>query len=164
MHDCDPPVWPAFLPFDCFPSPTLRGAGGIVQDKRGRLVAQRHFSATRAAQMSDLRINQHPERNRPATKSERSLNDGRPRFPMVSGVIVMSARVSSRRRWFLRDIPRTYVLFVWLAFGLAIFLYAYDWRPSGWSVLRQSRSGETQNTTPARSSSCRRAAITAGSE
>src|SRR4029450_2150436 len=33
MHDCDPPVWPAFLPFDCFPSPTLRGAGGIVQER-----------------------------------------------------------------------------------------------------------------------------------
>ena len=45
----------------------------------------------------------------------------------------MAARASSRRRWFLRDVPRTYVLFVWLAFGLAIFLYAYDWRPSGWS-------------------------------
>jgi hypothetical protein len=59
---------------------------------------------------------------------------------MVSGVIIMSARVSSRRRWFLRDIPRTYVLFVWLAFGLAIFLYAYDWRPSGWSVLRQQEA------------------------
>jgi hypothetical protein len=59
---------------------------------------------------------------------------------MVSGVIVMPARVSSRRRWFLRDIPRTYVLFVWLAFGLAIFLYAYDWRPSGWSVLRQQEA------------------------
>ena len=32
------------------------------------------------------------------------------------------------------------MLFVWLAFGLAIFLYAYDWRPSGWSVLRQQAS------------------------
>jgi hypothetical protein len=59
---------------------------------------------------------------------------------MVSGVIVMPARVSSRRRWFLRDVPRTYVLFVWLAFGLAIFVYAYDWRPSGWSVLRQQEA------------------------
>jgi hypothetical protein len=59
---------------------------------------------------------------------------------MVSGVIVMPASVSSRRRWFLRDVPRTYVLFVWLAFGLAIFVYAYDWRPSGWSVLRQQEA------------------------
>jgi hypothetical protein len=49
----------------------------------------------------------------------------------------MAARVSSHRRWFLRDIPRTYVLFVWLAFGLAAFLYAYDWHPSGWSALRK---------------------------
>jgi len=29
----------------------------------------------------------------------------------------------------LRDIPRTYVLFVWIAFAVAAFLYAYDWRP-----------------------------------
>ena len=80
----------------------------------------------------------------------------------------MPARVSSCRRWFLRDVPRTYVLFVWLAFGLAIFLYAYDWRPSGWSVLRQQASaakpqGEASSITPARSSSCRHAAITVGS-
>jgi len=89
------------------------------------------FSGNRDVQMSDLTHQPAPERNRSATKSERSLNDGRPKFPMVSGVIVMSARVSSRR-WFLRDIPRTYVLFVWLAFGSAIVLYTYDWRPSGW--------------------------------
>ena len=49
-------------------------------------------------------------------------------------------RASSRRRWFLRDVPRTYVLFVWLAFALAAFLYAYDWRPSGWSALRQQEA------------------------
>ena len=48
----------------------------------------------------------------------------------------MAARVPSRRRWFLRDVPRTYVLFVWLAFGLAAFVYAYDWHPSGWSALK----------------------------
>ena len=36
----------------------------------------------------------------------------------------MAARVSSRRRWSLRDVPRTYVLFVWLPFGLAVFIYA----------------------------------------
>lgn len=51
----------------------------------------------------------------------------------------MAARVSSRH-WFLRDIPRTYVLFVWLAFGLAAFLYAYDWHPSGWSALRKQEA------------------------
>jgi len=49
----------------------------------------------------------------------------------------MAARASSRRNWFLRDIPRTYVLFVWLVFGLAAFVYAYDWHPSGWTALRQ---------------------------
>jgi hypothetical protein len=49
----------------------------------------------------------------------------------------MAARLSSHRRWFLRDVPRTYVLLVWLAFGLAAFLYANDWHPSGWSALRQ---------------------------
>ena len=73
-----------------------------------------------------------PTRNGRAAKSERSLNDGRFRFRMP-GAIDMAVRAASRRRWFLRDVPRTYVLFVWLAFGLAIFLYAYDWRPSGWS-------------------------------
>ena len=49
----------------------------------------------------------------------------------------MAARASSRRRWFLRDVPRTYVLFVWLCFGLAAFVYAYDWHPSGWSALKR---------------------------
>ena len=46
-------------------------------------------------------------------------------------------RASSHRRWFLRDIPRTYVLLVWLAFGAAILIYTIDWHPSGWSALRQ---------------------------
>lgn len=45
-------------------------------------------------------------------------------------------RVSSHRRWFLRDVPRTYVLLVWLAFGAAILVYFIDWHPSGWSTLR----------------------------
>lgn len=49
----------------------------------------------------------------------------------------MAARVSSHRRWFLRDVARTYVLFVWLAFGLAAVLYTHDWHPSGWSALKQ---------------------------
>ena len=56
----------------------------------------------------------------------------------------MAARASSRRRWFLRDIPRTYVLFVWLAFGLATVIYAVDWRPSGWSTLRQEATAKPQ--------------------
>jgi hypothetical protein len=37
----------------------------------------------------------------------------------------------------LRDIPRTYVLLVWLAFAAAILIYSNDWRPSGWAALRQ---------------------------
>jgi len=52
----------------------------------------------------------------------------------------MAARQTTHRRWFLRDIPRTYVLLVWLAFGLAIFIYANDWRPSGWKALRHEAS------------------------
>jgi hypothetical protein len=54
----------------------------------------------------------------------------------------VATRVSSRRRWFLRDVPRTYVLFVWLAFGLAAFIYANDWHPSGWSKLRQEAAAK----------------------
>jgi len=56
----------------------------------------------------------------------------------------MAARVSSRRRWFLRDIPRTYVLFVWLTFGVAAIIYAYDWHPSGWSALRHEATVKPQ--------------------
>lgn len=56
----------------------------------------------------------------------------------------MAARISSHRRWFLRDIPRTYVLFVWLVFGLAAFVYAYDWHPSGWTALRTEATVKPQ--------------------
>src|SRR4029079_3498584 len=49
----------------------------------------------------------------------------------------MAARKSSHRYWMLRDIPRTYVLVVWLAFGAALLIYSNDWHPSGWSALRQ---------------------------
>lgn len=49
----------------------------------------------------------------------------------------MAARPSSRQRWFLRDIPRTYVLLVWLAFGAALLVYSNDWHPSGWNALRR---------------------------
>src|SRR5262245_4516516 len=49
----------------------------------------------------------------------------------------MTAHKSSRRRWMLRDIPRTYVLLIWLAFGAAILIYSTDWHPSGWTKLRQ---------------------------
>jgi hypothetical protein len=49
----------------------------------------------------------------------------------------MAVRTSSHRRWMLRDIPRTYVLLVWLAFGVALLIYSNDWHPSGWTALRQ---------------------------
>jgi hypothetical protein len=48
----------------------------------------------------------------------------------------MAARLSSRRRWFLRDVPRTYLMFVWLAFSTTLLIYFNDWHPSGWSALR----------------------------
>ncbi|MGB7858009.1 MAG: hypothetical protein WBL48_19165, partial [Pseudolabrys sp.] len=44
----------------------------------------------------------------------------------------MAARKSSHRHWMLRDIPRTYVLLVWRAFGVALLIYSNDWHPSGW--------------------------------
>ena len=49
----------------------------------------------------------------------------------------MAARKSPHRHWMLRDIPRTYVLLVWLAFGVALLIYSNDWHPSGWTALRQ---------------------------
>jgi hypothetical protein len=58
----------------------------------------------------------------------------------MSRVRIMATRTSSHRRWFLRDVPRTYVLFVCLTFALAAFLYAYDWHPSGWSALRKQEA------------------------
>ena len=52
----------------------------------------------------------------------------------------MAARRSSGRRWFLRDVPRTYVLLVWVAFCFAAVIYTYDWHPSGWSALKQQQA------------------------
>ena len=49
----------------------------------------------------------------------------------------MAARALSHRCWMLRDVPRTYVLLVWLAFGIALLIYSNDWHPSGWSALRR---------------------------
>ena len=48
----------------------------------------------------------------------------------------MAARHSSHRRWFLRDVPRTYMMLVWLAFCFTVVVYLNDWHPSGWSALR----------------------------
>jgi len=49
----------------------------------------------------------------------------------------MTAHKSSHRHWMLRDIPRTYVLLTWLAFGAALLIYSNDWHPSGWTALRK---------------------------
>ncbi len=48
----------------------------------------------------------------------------------------MAARHKSHRRWFLRDVPRTYMMLIWLGFCLTIVVYLNDWHPSGWSALR----------------------------
>ena len=56
----------------------------------------------------------------------------------------MAARLSSHRRWFLRDIPRTYLMFVWLAFGATLLIYFNDWHPSGWSALRPQKAATPQ--------------------
>jgi hypothetical protein len=60
----------------------------------------------------------------------------KPVEPRYSRASIRAARARSRRRWFMRDIPRTYLLVVWLGFGVAILVYANDWHPSGWSALR----------------------------
>lgn len=67
------------------------------------------------------------------------INPVEPRYRRAN---VMAARARSRRRWFMRDIPRTYVLLVWLAFGFAVFIYSNDWRPSGWSALRHEAAAK----------------------
>ncbi len=48
----------------------------------------------------------------------------------------MAARYKSHRRWFLRDVPRTYMMLVWLTFSFTVIVYLNDWHPSGWSALR----------------------------
>jgi hypothetical protein len=52
----------------------------------------------------------------------------------------MAARHKSHRRWFLRDVPRTYMMLVWLAFCLTVIVYLNDWHPSGWSALRPQQA------------------------
>jgi len=61
----------------------------------------------------------------------------------------MAARARSRRRWFMRDIPRTYLLLVWLAFGFVILIYSNDWHPSGWSALRREAAVQPPQRNPA---------------
>jgi len=41
----------------------------------------------------------------------------------------MTSRVSPRR-WLLRDMPRTYILLVWVAFGFSVLIYFIDWSPA----------------------------------
>ena len=68
----------------------------------------------------------------------------RPVEPRYSRASIMAARARRHRRWFMRDIPRTYLLLVWLAFGLVVFIYSNDWHPSGWSALRQQATEQQQ--------------------
>jgi hypothetical protein len=49
----------------------------------------------------------------------------------------MAVRTSPHRRWMLRDLPRTYVLPNWFAFGAALLMYSNDWHRSGWTALRR---------------------------
>lgn len=51
----------------------------------------------------------------------------------------MATRASSRR-WLLRDIPRSYVVFVWLAFGLSLLYFFSDWSP-----VRREAAVQPQN-------------------
>jgi hypothetical protein len=51
-------------------------------------------------------------------------------------------RVSSRHHWFTRDIPRTNILLIWLAFGAAVLIYSIDWHPSGWSALKKETAAK----------------------
>jgi hypothetical protein len=51
-------------------------------------------------------------------------------------------RGSSHQRWFLRDVPRTNLLLVWLAFGAAVLVYSIDWHPSGWSALKEKAAAK----------------------
>jgi len=58
----------------------------------------------------------------------------------------MATRVSSHR-WLLRDIPLTYVLLVWLAFGLSLLYFFSDWSPAQReaAVQQQSPTQQQQN-------------------
>jgi hypothetical protein len=56
----------------------------------------------------------------------------------------MATRHSSHRRWFLRDVPRTYMMLVWLAFCFTVVIYLNDWRPSGWSTLKPQQAAKAK--------------------
>ena len=53
----------------------------------------------------------------------------------------MASRTFSRR-WFLRDLPRAYVIFVWTAFIAAILAYFIDWAPP----IRRETAAQPQQT------------------
>ncbi len=56
----------------------------------------------------------------------------------------MATRHSSHRRWFLRDVPRTYMMLVWLAFCVTVIVYLNDWHPSGWSALQPQQAAKAK--------------------
>jgi hypothetical protein len=56
----------------------------------------------------------------------------------------MATRHTSHRRWFLRDVPRTYMMLVWLAFCFTVVVYLNDWRPSGWSTLKPQQAAKAK--------------------
>jgi len=56
----------------------------------------------------------------------------------------MATRHSSHRRWFLRDVPRTYMMLVWLGFCFTVVIYLNDWRPSGWSTLKPQQAAKAK--------------------
>jgi hypothetical protein len=56
----------------------------------------------------------------------------------------MATRHSSHRRWFLRDVPRTYMMLVWLAFCVTVVVYLNDWHPSGWSTLKPQQAAKAK--------------------
>jgi hypothetical protein len=53
----------------------------------------------------------------------------------------MASRALSRR-WFLRDLPRAYVILVWAAFVAAILAYFIDWSPP----IRRETAAQPQQT------------------
>src|SRR5262249_16908388 len=126
---------------------TLRGAHGPVQGRARRGKACfRGQKGPRAKPERSLNDGPLIWRRKPEIMEQFSFKASSPR--LCFGVNTMAARVSSRRRWFLRDIPRPYVLIVWLTFGLAAVIYAYDWHPSGWSALRPEANVKPQHREP----------------
>ena len=68
-----------------------------------------------------------------------------PTLCALESVHIMASRASHRRRNF-SDIPRTFVLLVWVGFASSIFFYVFDRSPSPHdaSVSRQSHAARSQ--------------------